>query len=350
MTDASHRPSTRPTKADRVAVIVNGNAKQVTDELVQTLDQLVQSGDLYVSRSLEEGRDIARTIVDREYRTVLTGGGDGTFMQMVSWITQEADAQQKAWPRFGFLRLGTGNALAWVLGAQNTKGKGVIADLARIRADTGSRKLRLLEVGGGLSAFAGLGVDSISLEHHEQTKEWMLRTPLVRKFATASVTYAASITTRSVPRFLTQKHPHVRIVNEGGDAIHMGPDDRPGRTFEKGEVIYDGPSQMVSASTIPYWGFGARVFPFANEREDRFHLRMADVDSMEVVRNWAGFWKGTYRSPNILDVLVDRVSIHYDTPMPLQIGGDLAGMHKRVEMALASRPIDVVDFYAPPRL
>ena len=41
------------TAADRVAVVVNGNAKRVNSELVETLDQIVQSGDLFVSRTLE---------------------------------------------------------------------------------------------------------------------------------------------------------------------------------------------------------------------------------------------------------------------------------------------------------
>ena len=48
-----------------MAVVVNGRAKQVTEELVETLDQIVQSGDLFVSRSLEEGKEIARIIVER---------------------------------------------------------------------------------------------------------------------------------------------------------------------------------------------------------------------------------------------------------------------------------------------
>ena len=67
---------------DRVAVVINGNAKDVTRELVDVLDQIIASGDLFVTRSLEEGREIALEIVSRGYQTVLTGGGDGTFSQM----------------------------------------------------------------------------------------------------------------------------------------------------------------------------------------------------------------------------------------------------------------------------
>ena len=48
---------------DRVAVVINGNAKDVTRELVDVLDQIIASGDLFVTRSLEEGREIALEIV-----------------------------------------------------------------------------------------------------------------------------------------------------------------------------------------------------------------------------------------------------------------------------------------------
>ena len=105
---------------DRVAVVINGNAKDVTRELVDILDQIVASGDLFVSRSLEEGREIARDIVARGYQTVLTGGGDGTFSQMVTAVVRGCREQGRPLPRFGLLRLGTGNSLAWVLGASKS--------------------------------------------------------------------------------------------------------------------------------------------------------------------------------------------------------------------------------------
>jgi diacylglycerol kinase family enzyme len=40
--------------------------------------RILQGGDLFVSRSLEEADEIARVLVSRGYGTVLTGGGDGT--------------------------------------------------------------------------------------------------------------------------------------------------------------------------------------------------------------------------------------------------------------------------------
>src|SRR5262245_34352616 len=169
------------TAADRVAVVVNGRAKQVTEELVETLDQIVQSGDLFVSRSLQEGKEIARLIVERGYPTVLTGGGDGTFVQMVSWIAKTADEYGRPLPRCGLLKLGTGNAMAWVLGASQTRGRGVVADLARLRSEGGSRALRLIQVEDMLTPFAGLGADAIALEHHRSTKQIFERTRVLNR-------------------------------------------------------------------------------------------------------------------------------------------------------------------------
>src|SRR5512142_3138195 len=120
------RPQTMPPPAGgpdrRIAVVVNGNAKSVNEDVIATLDQILAGGDLFVSRRIEEGPEIARTIVERGYGTVLTGGGDGTFTVMVTEVVREADRRGVRRPRFGLLRLGTGNSLAWVVGASQAKG------------------------------------------------------------------------------------------------------------------------------------------------------------------------------------------------------------------------------------
>jgi diacylglycerol kinase family enzyme len=352
MAEDPSRPSGAPAPRaapDRVAVVVNGNAKGVTDDLVAILDQIVQSGDLLVSRSLDEGRDIARMIVERGYPTVVTGGGDGTFTQMVTFVVQEADRQKRPVPRFGLLRLGTGNALAWVLGATAERGKGALADLARLRTEGGSRELRLLEVEGTLTPFAGLGVDATALSHFKDVKAVFERTPVLRRAATGGVAYAVSIVGRTLPEYLVRPHPRVRIVNEGADALRLGVNGQPvGAPVRHGETIYEGPSRMVAMSTIPYWGFGARAFPFALDREDRFSLRVVDLSSFDVALHIRALWKGTYRSDKMHDFLVEAVRIEYASPMPLQIGGDPVGSRTVVRAALSARPIRVVDFYSPP--
>src|SRR3954451_20093286 len=118
-----HRAGDEPldsTRAGRIAVVVNGNAKSVTVEVIEALDEILDSGDLFVSRRVEESEAIARTLVDRGYGTILTGGGDGTFTVAVTAVGAEAKTCGAPVPRFGLLRLGTGNSLAWVLGASKS--------------------------------------------------------------------------------------------------------------------------------------------------------------------------------------------------------------------------------------
>src|SRR5260221_9789938 len=128
---AKEEPTAPP--SDRIAVVINGNAKRVNDEVIDTLDQILSAGELFISRRVEEGRYIARTLVERGYGTVLLGGGDGTFTVMVSDIVREARRQGKTPPRFGLLRLGTGNALAWVIGAEPPRKDGRQVDSQRLR-------------------------------------------------------------------------------------------------------------------------------------------------------------------------------------------------------------------------
>src|SRR5262249_57366006 len=131
-------PPGPPSRGGRIAVVVNGNAKSVTAEVIETLDQILDSGDLFVSRRVEESEGIARTLVDRGYGTILTGGGDGTFTVVVTAVVAEARRRGVPLPRFGLLRLGTGNSLAWVLGASKAGGRGLEAHLAHPPADPAS--------------------------------------------------------------------------------------------------------------------------------------------------------------------------------------------------------------------
>lgn len=330
-------------------MVVNGRARQVTAEIVEVLDQIVQTGDLFVSRDLAEADRIAHTIAERRYPTVLTGGGDGTFVQMVTRVVRACQSRGQKPPRFGLLKLGTGNALSWVLGNDPTSSnKAVVADLARLRSEGGSRSMRLISVEDMLTPFAGLGVDAICLEHYGTTKDWLSRSAITRPLATGPSAYLLSTVARSLPEFLLRSHPRVRVVNEGETCLRVGTDDRASIEIPIGAVLYDGPSRLVAMSTIPYWGFGARIFPFAEERDDRFNLRICDVGSVEVAAHIRSIWRGSYRNQRTVhDFLCERIAIHYEDPMPLQIGGDVVGRRTIVRAALAD-PIEVVDYYSPP--
>jgi hypothetical protein len=292
--DREPLPDRPAPRTDRIAVVLNGNARSVSRDIVSLLDQIVMGGDLYVSRSLAEGEEIARAIVFRGYGTVLTGGGDGTFVHTVTHVVKEARAHGVKPPRFGILRLGTGNALAWVLGnSPPRRGMGLAADIARLRREGGCRPMRLVDVDGTLTPFAGLGIDAIALTQMMRTKKFFARTPVLNHFASSGLTYLTSIAGLTLPYFLFAKDPHATVYNEGATVFRLGPDGRlAGAPIERGEVIYKGPARMVAVATIPYYGFGFRIFPFANEREDRMHMRVINIRSVDVPQNIVKIWKG----------------------------------------------------------
>lgn len=334
-------------KADRVAVVLNGNARQVTDELVESFDQLVGSGDLFLSRTLDEAQGIALEIVESGYAVVLTGGGDGTFVQMVTAITKEARSRNQEPPRFGPLRLGTGNSLAWALGA-GTSHKGVIADLERLRHDSAHRDFRLIEVQDLLTPFAGAGFDALGLKHFHEVRSVVRHLPWVGKRASGAVSYAISIPILTIPELALRPRMEVRIVNRGA-AERLDRDGRPsGPAIEKGEVIFEGACIAALVSTIPYWGFGARVFPFAEDRPaDRFCLRVVATNPLQIAAHMLSAWKGTYRDENLIDVYAEDVELQFGNPTAIEIGGDPAGMTDTMHARLHPEPIKLIDYAAP---
>jgi diacylglycerol kinase family enzyme len=345
----SERPRSSPPPTERIAVVVNGNARSVTSEVISTLDQILLGGDLFVSRRLEEGPELARTIINRGYGTVLTGGGDGTFTCVVTDVVREARRQGKPIPRFGFLKLGTGNALAWVVGASGSKSRGLAADIQRLREDAGSRPVRFIEVEDRIAPFAGFGVDAVVLQDYEFVKKRLQKTAL-RRIAPGPLSYAISSVTRSIPSYFFREMPHCRVVNDGADAYRVGPKGVVvGPAIPRGQTIYEGPAKIAAVSTIPYYGFGFRAFPFAEERPDRMSLRIATIGPIPFVTNFPAIWRGEYENSSVLfDYLVDAVTIEFDPPTPFQIGGDACGERSRVQAVLSPTTIRLVDFYAPP--
>ena len=117
----------------------------------------------------------------------------------------------------------------------------------------------------------------------------------------------------------------------------------------EGEVLFEGPARLVGVATIPYYGYGFRAFPFAEERPDRMHLRISNLSAPAFVGNFRAIWRGEYENgAKISDFLVQCIDIEMDPPTPFQIGGDFRCETGHMRVTLAPRRIRLVDFYAPP--
>ena len=326
---------------NRVAVIVNRKARGARAEVVEHLERLVHPRDLFVSAKVEESREIARTVVERGYDSVLLGGGDGTFTQCISDILAEAESWGAPLPGVGVLRLGSGNALAETLGAARPTLTGLAADLRRARTRP-ERTLSLLRVDDKLTPFAGCGLDAQILDDFRLMGGLIDRLPksIAARFGAAE-RYALTVGLRSVPRFLVAKRPVVEVVTTGEVAHRI--DWRTGQIDETpipaGTTLFRGPVTLATATTIPYFGLGMKMFPHAQARGGFFNVRCSTSSTFEALTRLPKVWTGEYRSPTLIDFLCKSCELRMTKPTPVQIAGDLGPSRETLAISLYHTPL-----------
>lgn len=328
----------------RVAVLLNANAKRVSRKVHRALRHVVPDDDLFLSRTVDEAREIARTVIERSYRTVFTGGGDGTFVSFVTEILDFLRDRPAPLPRFGVLKLGTGNALAGMVGA--TAGEGILDDVLRARAGEvpSIRKIHLIQADTRVTPFAGIGLDAALLNDYVWTRKRLAR-GLLRRFGSGGTAYALAVASRTLPRYLRDRRSsEIEVINAGGPAALLDSSGQPVRVFEPGEVLFRGPAEMASVSTVPFYGFNFRMFPYAGTVPGKMQLRVSNIGPVRALANLDRIWAGKYRHPAISDFLLDAVRIRSDRAMPYQVGGDAEGFREEIEFRLAEKDVELVDF------
>jgi len=333
-------PATR-----RVAVLLNARAKAVSERVIRTLSLIVPREDLYISHGEEEAAEIADWVVARRYETVFTGGGDGTF---VSWINRIIDASERrhlGTPRFGVLALGTGNAVAEMVGASPRRHA---RDLSRYLAGefAGTRRVDLVTCEGRRTPFAGVGIDAAILNDYNWVKDQLAGTPL-QALGLGFAGYGLAVALRSAPRKLMERHPtYCEIVNTGAKAWRLdGNGRRVGPAVGPGELLYAGPCMMAGASTVPFYGMGMRIFPHAAKEHGLMQLRVvSDPAVSTLLMNLHRIWSGDFAHEKVLDFHAEQVALRFERPTPLQIGGDAEGWRDAVTFGMAPTPIELVDF------
>ncbi len=329
----------------QTAVLLNANAKQVSPRVRDALSGIVPAESLFFSRDGDDAHRIADEVMSRGFGTVFTGGGDGTFVSWVNHILDRAETRSAPAPRFGVLALGTGNAVAGMVGAGRP-----IEDLRRHLSGEvlPGRRLDLVSCEGRRTPFASAGLDAAVLNDYN----W-LRTRLGGRAGrlTAGLRgYGLAIALRSAPRQVFQREPvYCEIVNTGAPAWRLDPSgERVGRPLENGEMLYAGPCMVAAGGTVPYYGFRMRAFPFAGRRAGTFHLRvLTRIPVPSLVLGARRLFSGEFQHPGLLDFEAEQVEMRFDRPVPFQAGGDAEGFRDQVTMGIASRSVELLDFRMP---
>jgi diacylglycerol kinase family enzyme len=326
------------------AVLLNAHAKQVTPEIHAAVAAAVGWENVFLSSDLADANRIATKVVMEGYATVFAAGGDGTFVGWLNRIVAIAEARGRPVPRFGILALGTGNAVAGLLG---TSARTFLDDLGTfLRGDaTAHRRIDLVDCEGRHTPFAGAGADAAVINDYNWLRTRLRATPL-RALGHGPAGFGLAAALRSAPRYLLEGAPHCEIVNSGSEAWRLDPSgERVGRAIPSGDLLYAGPCMMAAASTVPFYGLGMRAFPFAGVVPGALHLRVVTrIGVPTVLLNLPRIWSGLFRHSGLQDFHADRVTLRFDRPTPLQIGGDAEGVRSEVTMGVVPEPIEVVDF------
>ena len=328
----------------RAVAIVNSNARRLGGRMRGKLERALPGGVRFTD-SLADARAAIRAEVKRGAELIVLGGGDGTVVMGLTLLGEACRAAGRAEPAIGILRLGSGNAIADTVGASDD----VVEDLARIVRGGGTRtKMPLLDVLGVRAPFVGMGVDALLLEDHAAVDRVVDRVPIARTLMGGATRYALAVALRSVPRFAAGARPNAVVTNLGEPAIEMRRTGPTGREERAGHVLWKGACTLVAGATIPFFGFGLKMFAFATTRHDKFHLRCGDAGLFEIMRNTPAAFRGEYFSEHVSDFLCDRVSIELDQETAIEAGGELLGRRNHVELAM-SAPITVIALENSPR-
>jgi len=322
---------------DRYAVVLNANAGRVTPRLARALSRVVPEERLFLTESRDHARDVYRTCLDQEVGTVFAGGGDGTIIETINTLRSLAGTETPL-PAVGVLRLGTGNALAHWLGSGKP-----IRDLRRWEAGQVHRSVpvQMVEAEGTLFPFAGLGMDAAVLNDYNlikiqsQDKWW-------QPMAKGIFGYLMAGYLRTVPNFLRNPTRLMRITNQGRPAFRIGPTGREvGPPIPHGAVIYEGPVSAACCATMPYYGYGMKMFPHATKRAGRFQLRIIRMSAIQMALKLPAVWKGN-APEGIFDFYADRVQVQAADDMPYQLGGEAKGYRREVTFSMAKCPVTLV--------
>jgi hypothetical protein len=111
-----------------------------------------------------------------------------------------------------------------------------------------------------------------------------------------------------------------------------------------GAVIYEGPAPILSVGSIPFFGYGFTMFPFADRKPGFIQLRVGSTSIPAILSNlWPRVWKGTYRHPLLHDFLVKDFVVESDEELPYQVGGDAHGRRKVLSFRASAQPIEMVE-------
>ena len=355
-----------PQKA--VAIILNRNARSVTEDLIPLAQSIFGVDHVFVTSTQHDARKAAAAVL--HYRLVIPVGGDGTLSSLVNYMCEAlaldpTDAMTHL-PFMGYIPMGTGNGVGSVVGCRLPK-RGLYRskrrkmrqlkvimeqllqvghDLALVDAGSSSKsrasnysivEMPMMQVlphskdesnsnnnittdtnASPLCFFAGVGFDSLMLNDFKTLKAWSERTGVLKRALGSITGYCVALVAMTLPQCVLQnKHQiHVTLTTRSSSKDTLWIDHRRGDFAEvvgdgQETLLYQGKAGILAAGTSPFYGGGLRLFPFARMYADKMHLRLGRIHPVKGFLNIPRIFEGSYRDNNFgcLDFIGDDFEV-----------------------------------------
>jgi diacylglycerol kinase family enzyme len=319
--------------------MLNPRAQGMTAARLRWFRAHVPPDDLFVPDGVAQAQAAVATVVAQGHDVLCPGGGDGTFMLAATALLALAPPRM---PALLPLRLGTGNAVHDVCGSSQPTRRGLAHDLARA-ADPSERPtpLRLLDVDGRLTHFAGVGLDADWAADYA----WLIK----RNFGTGPLLplirgapgYALTALALTIPRLVRRPFVAVKLVARG-PAARLDGDGQPLQHFTDGETLHEGPVTMASASTVKSYSAGLPYFRHVDRIGDAFELKVAFASAYDVVRHARRVLAGAPDPTRILDFAAHAVRIELPTATRYHVGGDVLPAAHAFTVRTSERTVPVL--------
>ena len=326
------------------------NAKKVNKGMLKLFYKHVDEMDLYITHDFEECDQSLDEIIKKRYPLIFCGGGDGTVMRIIEqycFKLRELKRRHKDYkmPRFAILKLGTGNALAGVLGMPG-KAEPINMVKETIDGEISFKKFNIIESGNRMFHFGGLGVDALVLNDYLDIKKRFSK-GFMYKLSNTLAGYFAAIFLKSVPKIMFRGFKlKVRIINESAAPVYKVSNSRgiEDAHIMHGSVIYEGPADAVIFGTTTDFGYKLKVMPFAFVKPGYFHLKIANTGVLKMLANIRSLWLGTWEDAKLYDYLANNIKIYIDGDAPLELGGDPEGYVKELNLRISDFTQEFLSF------
>ena len=326
-------------------------ARKVKRQTMEMISQHVDVEDLFVTQTVEQSDQSLDEIIERRYPLLFSGGGDGTAMRVMEQIRNKVERHNKNGgnykvPRFGLLKLGTGNGWAGLLEVP-PRAEPIWA-IRRVRKTDELKfaTFNMIESEGRLFHFGGFGVDAQILNDYIDLKNRYTR-GFMWKIANSLAGYLMAILFKTLPGIMMRGFSiDAKIVNESDEPVYRASNSEGvvETPIKKGEVIYEGPTRIAGFATTCNYGFDLQMYPFAIKKPGYMQLRICASKISTILRNVVPIWTGKWEHPLLQDFLVKDVSVQIKGDAPFQLGGDPEGYRNAGRFRVSDFTVEVLDF------